>query len=67
MNHLTIGHAAKLSGVGVETIRFYERQGLIEQPPKPGSGFRRYSPETVRKNPLHSPGQRDRLFPPGDS
>jgi MerR family mercuric resistance operon transcriptional regulator len=29
MNHLTIGQAAKLSGVGVETIRFYERQGLV--------------------------------------
>jgi len=49
MNHLTIGHAAKLSGVGVETIRFYERQGLIEQPFKPDNGFRRYPPETVRK------------------
>lgn len=49
MNHLTIGHAAKLSGVGVETIRFYERKGLINQPPKPDNGFRRYPPETVRK------------------
>ena len=49
MNHLTIGHAAKLSGVGVETIRFYERQKLIEQPPKPDSGFRLYPLETVRK------------------
>lgn len=49
MNQLTIGQAAKLSGVGVETIRFYERQGLIEQPPKTDNGFRRYPPETVRK------------------
>lgn len=49
MNHLTIGHAARLSGVGVETIRFYERQKLIEQPPKPQSGFRLYPLETVRK------------------
>lgn len=49
MNQLTIGQTAKLSGVGVETIRFYERQGLIEQPPKPASGFRRYPPEEVRK------------------
>lgn len=49
MNHLTIGQAAKLSGVGVETIRFYERQGLIEQPPKPINGFRSYPPEAVRK------------------
>ncbi len=49
MNHLTIGRAAKLSGVGVETIRFYERQKLIDQPPKPDSGFRLYPLETVRK------------------
>lgn len=49
MSQLTIGQAAKLSGVGVETIRFYERQELIEQPPKPDNGFRCYPPETVRK------------------
>lgn len=49
MNHLTISKAARLSGVGVETIRFYERQKLIEQPPKPDSGFRLYPLETVRK------------------
>ena len=36
--------------VGVETIRFYERRGLIEQPPKPaGSGFRVYPEEIVRR------------------
>lgn len=46
----TISKAASEAGVGVETIRFYERQGLIEQPPKPsGSGVRRYSPETVER------------------
>jgi len=34
----------------VETIRFYERRGLIERPPKPsGAGIRRYAPETVRR------------------
>jgi len=49
MNVLTISKAAKLAGVGVETIRFYERQGLIEQPPTPESGYRHYPPETVRK------------------
>jgi len=32
MNTWTIGKAARRAGVGVETIRFYERQGLIEQP-----------------------------------
>jgi len=48
MNAMTIGPAARLAGVGIETIRFYERRGLIEQPPKPaGSGFRVYPEETV--------------------
>jgi MerR family copper efflux transcriptional regulator len=45
---LTIGRAAQQAGVNVETIRFYERRGLIEQPPK-GHGFRIYPPETVAR------------------
>jgi MerR family mercuric resistance operon transcriptional regulator len=50
MKDLTIGAAARQAGVGVETIRFYERRGLIEQPPKPpGAGFRVYSPEQVTR------------------
>jgi MerR family copper efflux transcriptional regulator len=50
MRDLTIGEAARQAGVGVETIRFYERRGLIEQPPRPqGSGFRLYAPELVRR------------------
>ena len=43
MSGLTIGQVAKLVGVGVETIRFYERRGLIEQPPRSESGYRQYS------------------------
>jgi len=39
---LTIGQLARAAGVGVETIRFYERKGLIEQPPRPLGGFRAY-------------------------
>ncbi len=38
----TIGKLAKYLDICVETIRFYERQGLIEQPPKPESGYRMY-------------------------
>lgn len=50
MTDLTIGRAARAAGVGVETIRFYERRGLIEQPLKPAtSGFRTYSAETVTR------------------
>lgn len=50
MRAFTIGAAAKAAGVGVETIRFYERRGLIEQPAKPsGSGLRPYSSDIVRR------------------
>ncbi len=50
MTQKRIGAAAREAGVGVETIRFYERKGLIEQPPKPAfGGFRAYPPETLRR------------------
>jgi hypothetical protein len=50
MRDLTIGEAARRGGVGVETIRFYERRGLIEQPAKPeGSGFRVYPAEVIKR------------------
>lgn len=38
--HLTIGELAQRAGVGVETIRFYERKGLIPQPVQPAAGYR---------------------------
>jgi MerR family mercuric resistance operon transcriptional regulator len=47
---MTIAAAAQAAGVGVETIRFYERRGLIKQPPKPnGGGFRVYSTDTIAR------------------
>jgi MerR family transcriptional regulator, copper efflux regulator len=50
MNTLTIGNTARMAGVGVETVRFYERRGLIEQPVKPSSGgYRLYSAEIVQR------------------
>jgi MerR family mercuric resistance operon transcriptional regulator len=45
----SIGKAAQMAGVGVETIRFYEREGLIAQPPKQEGHCRRYPPGTVAK------------------
>ena len=45
-NGLTIGQVARRSGFGVETVRFYERNGLIEHPPRRPSGYRQY-PESV--------------------
>lgn len=45
---MRIGTIARNAGVGVETVRFYERKGLISRPPKPqNGGFRSYSDETV--------------------
>jgi MerR family mercuric resistance operon transcriptional regulator len=44
----TIGQVARQCGVGVETIRFYERERLIAQPLRPESGFRKYPPDAVR-------------------
>lgn len=49
MNSLSIGRLAKSSGVGVETIRFYEREGLLEAPPRTASGYRRYAPDAVSR------------------
>lgn len=43
----TIGQLAKSAGVNVETIRYYERQQLIEQPNKPSQGYRHYGEETL--------------------
>ncbi len=45
----TIGRVARKAGVGVETVRFYERKGLIEQPPRKGNGFREYPVDAVRR------------------
>lgn len=49
MQALTIGEVAKAARVGVETIRFYEREGLIAEPPRRRSGYRQYPPDTVRR------------------
>jgi MerR family transcriptional regulator, mercuric resistance operon regulatory protein len=45
---LTIGKLAAEGGVGVETIRFYQRKGLLEQPTRDG-GIRRYGSDDVRR------------------
>ncbi len=44
---LTIGQVAKRSGIGIETVRFYERKGLVEEPPRTDSGYRHYSEDVV--------------------
>ena len=48
MEKLTIGQLAKKANVNLETIRYYERRGLIPEPPRNNSGHREYSLEEVK-------------------
>jgi Cu(I)-responsive transcriptional regulator len=47
MKALTIGQVARHAGVGIETVRFYERQGLLAEPERRASGYRQYDGEAV--------------------
>lgn len=49
MEHLKTGELAKRAGVNVETLRFYEREGLMPEPPRRMSGYREYPAESVRR------------------
>jgi len=49
MKTLTIGRVAGEAAVGVETVRFYERQGLLEEPPRRQSGYREYGEDAVAR------------------
>jgi DNA-binding transcriptional MerR regulator len=44
-----IGEVARLAGVGIDTVRFYERRGLLPAPPRSSSGYRDYSSRTVSR------------------
>ena len=47
--NLTIGTFAEVAGVNVETIRFYQRKGLLPEPPRPLGGIRRYGESDVAR------------------
>ena len=49
MDILSIGQVARRAEVGVETVRFYEREGLLEEPPRRASGYRQYSEQVVSR------------------
>jgi MerR family transcriptional regulator, copper efflux regulator len=49
MRTLSIGQLAKAAGVGVETVRFYERKGLLELPARKDSGYRQFDDEAVER------------------
>jgi len=46
---MKIGDLARRVGIGVETVRFYEREGLLEEPPRRESGYREYPLESVAR------------------
>jgi MerR family transcriptional regulator, mercuric resistance operon regulatory protein len=46
---LSIGKLARAAGVNVETIRYYQRRGLLAQPPRPLGGQRRYPAGAARR------------------
>ncbi|MBX9625543.1 MAG: MerR family transcriptional regulator [Gemmataceae bacterium] len=49
MATLRTAQVAELAGVNVETLRFYERRGILQEPPRRASGYREYPPDTVER------------------
>ncbi len=49
MKSLTIGRLAKQAGVNLETVRFYERRGLLPRPPRSESGYRMFPADAARR------------------
>jgi MerR family transcriptional regulator, copper efflux regulator len=46
---LTIGQVAEQANVHIETLRYYERRGLVARPPRSASNYRLYAEDTVRR------------------
>ncbi len=46
---LKVGAVAKAAGVGVQTLHYYERLGLLPKPERSAANYRLYSPETIRR------------------
>ena len=48
-SHLTIGRVARAAGVAIDTIRYYEREGLLPEPERRLSGYRDYAPDAITR------------------
>jgi len=46
---LTIGKLAEAAGVNIETVRYYQRVGLLDEPAKPSDGYRRYTRQQAQR------------------
>jgi Hg(II)-responsive transcriptional regulator len=49
MSGLTIGEVVEQANVHIETLRYYERRGLVARPPRSASKYRRYPEDAVRR------------------
>ena len=49
MKPLTIGQVANQAGIGIETVRFYEREGLLAKPARTASGYRQFDEEVIAR------------------
>jgi MerR family mercuric resistance operon transcriptional regulator len=49
VEELTTGRLARLGGVNLETIRYYEREGLLQKPPRTPAGYRLFPSDTARR------------------
>jgi MerR family mercuric resistance operon transcriptional regulator len=49
MQRLTISRLAQLGGVNLETVRYYERRGLLPKPPRTEAGYRQFSPDAAQR------------------
>ena len=46
---LTIGKVAHSAGLAIDTVRYYEREGLLEKPARSASGYRHYRPDVIAR------------------
>lgn len=46
---LTIGKVARTAGLAIDTVRYYEREGLLDKPARTASGYRHYTPDVVAR------------------
>jgi len=49
MNELTIGRVAHSAGLAIDTVRYYEREGLLEKPVRSAAGYRHYRPDVIAR------------------
>ena len=49
MREATIGSVAREAGLGIDTVRYYEREGLLQKPARAANGYRQYSADAVAR------------------